>query len=338
MIHFAIVGCGHIAYKHAEAIREIDSAQISAVCDTNPATLDKFVELTGARGYLNLEEMLGSEPDVDVVCICTPSGLHARLAVTIARAGKHLIIEKPLALTLEDADRIQEAAKAAGVKAAVVHPNRYRPAILRLKQALERGAFGKLSHVNATVRWNRGQAYYDQAPWRGTQAMDGGVLMNQAIHSLDLLQWLFGEVEQIKAMVDTRVRRIEAEDVAVATLRFEDGTLGLVEAATTVYEKNLEETISVFGEDGYAVIGGVTANWIKHWKSASMSDPDIAALIEEIENDPYGQPGHRHIIEDMIGAIRDDREPAVTVEDGRRAVKLVLDIVNEGQLTGLQTI
>lgn len=330
MIRFAIVGCGHIANKHIEAIQQSEQAMLAAVCDTNAERLEQYMSKSGAAGYLSIEDMLERQPDIQVVCICTPSGLHAALAVKAAQAGKHLVIEKPLSLTLEDGDAIAAAVEAAGVKAAVVHPNRYRPAIQRLKQALEQNKFGKISHVNATVRWNRGQAYYDQAPWRGTKAMDGGVLMNQAIHSIDLLQWLFGRVVQVKAMVDTRIRNIEAEDVAVATLRFESGALGVVEAATTIYEKNLEESISVFGENGYAIIGGATANWIKQWKCQSMSEDEINELIRDVEADPYGVSGHTEIIEDMIVAIRDNREPAVTVQDGKDAVKLVIDIVEDG--------
>ncbi|MGO4108814.1 Gfo/Idh/MocA family protein [Paenibacillus sp. YAF4_2] len=332
MIRFAIVGCGHIANKHIEAINQANGAELIALCDTNPVRLEQLRETTGTAVYADMREMLASEPAIDVICICTPSGLHAGLAAAAAEAGKHIVIEKPLSLTIEDADLITAAAEANGIKAAVVHPNRYRPAIQKLKQALESEAFGKLSHVNATVRWNRGQAYYDQAAWRGTKAMDGGVLMNQAIHSLDLLQWLFGPVVQLKSMVDTRIRNIEAEDVAVATLRFASGALGVVEASTTIYEKNLEESISVFGEDGYAVIGGVTANLVKQWKSARMAQESIDALIAEVDADPNGVSGHQCIIEDMIAAIRHNRKPAVTVEDGKQAVQLVIDFVEDGSL------
>lgn len=336
MINYAIVGCGHIANKHIEAIEKTEQASLVAICDTNPNRLNQYMNQTGVEGYVNIDEMLERQSNIDVVCICTPSGLHAPLAVKAAKAGKHLIIEKPLALTIEDADAIAEAVTVSGVKAAVVHPNRYRPAIQLLKSALEKNVFGKISHVNATVRWNRGQAYYDQAPWRGTKAMDGGVLMNQAVHNLDLLQWLFGRVVQVKSMVDTRIRNIEAEDVAVATLRFDSGALGVVEAATTIYDKNLEESISIFGENGYAVIGGVTANWIKQWKCDSMSDKEVDLLKQKVEADPYGVSGHQQIIEDMAEAIRDNREPAVTVEDGKAAVQLVIDIVLDGS-TSLQT-
>lgn len=330
MIHFAIVGCGHIANKHIEAIKQTEGAVLSALCDSNPARLAELKEKWDVPVFLDMQEMLRQEDQIDVVCICTPSGLHTSLSILVAEAGKHLVIEKPLALTVEDTDLIAEAANRNGVIATVIHPNRYRPAIQILKEAVDNKTFGKLSHVNATVRWNRGQAYYDQAPWRGTKALDGGVLMNQAIHSLDLLIWLFGPVAEVKSMVDTRIRDIEAEDVAVAVLKFESGVIGVVEACTTVYEQNLEETIAVFGENGYAEIGGRTANWIKLWNCSSMTKEETQELISNVEQNPYGTSGHQYIIEDMVSAIRDKREPNVTLQDGKNAVKLVIDIVNNG--------
>jgi len=329
MIHFAIVGCGHIAIKHIEAIQRTENAVLAGLCDTNEARLIELALTWQAPVFTSMSEMLEQLPHLDVICICTPSGLHADLAVEAAAAGKHLIIEKPLALTLEDTDRIIAAVARYGVKATLVHPNRYRPAIQHLKAALEHGAFGKLSHISAAVRWNRNQAYYDQAPWRGTRAMDGGVLMNQAIHSLDLLLWLFGPVSETKAFADTRLRNIEAEDTAVAVLKFDSGVLGTMEACTTVYEQNLEETLAVFGEHGYAIIGGRTANWIKDWKCASMTEDDIRQLVDEVEQNPFGVPGHQCIIRDMVQALLEDSEPAISLLDGKSAVKLVVDIANQ---------
>ncbi|WP_433944534.1 Gfo/Idh/MocA family protein [Paenibacillus sp. SN-8-1] len=327
MIRCAIVGCGHIALKHMEAIRALEGAELVALCDTDPFKLESLQAKCGAAAFTSMNDMLRQMPEIDLVCICTPSGTHARLAEMAARAGKHLVIEKPVSLTPQDGEAIREAARLGGVKAAVVHPNRYRPAVRYLKWALDSGLLGKISHVNATVRWNRSQAYYDQAAWRGTREMDGGVLMNQAIHSLDLLLWLFGPVAKVQAMADTRLRRIETEDVAIAALRFGSGALGVVEAATTVYEHNLEESISVFGEHGYVIIGGPTANWIKQWKCSTMTQGEIDMITKRVELDPYGVPGHQRIIEDMIQAIEEDRNPSVTVEDGVRAVRLVEEII-----------
>lgn len=330
MIYFAIVGCGHIAKKHAEAIQNAEGAELVAVCDTNPQRLQEYVDQFGVKGYTDLGEMLKND-QINVVNICTPSGYHAPLAVQAADAGKHVVVEKPISLTLEDAERIIEACNRNGVKLSVVHPNRFRPAIKLLKEAMDEGKFGKLSHANATVRWNRNQAYFDKDPWRGTKALDGGVLMNQAIHDLDLMLWVMGDVEEVSSFSATRLRNIEAEDVSVGVVRFRNGALGVVEAAVTIYPRNLEETLSVFGETGTVKIGGTTANHIEAWKMEGYSDEQVAQLIATIDQDPMGKPGHQCIIEDMVEAIHQDREPIVTGEDGKRALRLILALYQSAE-------
>jgi len=324
-MNFAIVGCGHIAKKHAEAISNINEAKLLAVCDKIPENMEYYQLKYNCLAYTDISELLKNN-EIDVVNICTPSGSHANLCLLAAEAKKHIIVEKPMALTTEDADKIIDACKKNNVKLSVVHPNRFRPAVAELKKYINNEYFGKISHANATVRWNRNQDYYDQAPWRGTKAMDGGVLMNQAIHNLDLLYWFMGPIEEIQAYTATRFRKIESEDVAVAVLKFKDGSLGIVEAATTIYPRNLEESLSIFGETGSAVIGGVTANWFKHLAIEKLSQDEINEIIKKIEQDPYGTSGHQHIIEDMIHAIKEDRNPQVTGEDGKNAVKLVVGI------------
>lgn len=325
MIRFAIVGCGHIAKKHAEAIINSEGASLVAVCDTIEEKMQPFVEEYNIKGYTSLDELLAN-PEVDVINICTPSGYHANIAVQAAVAKKHIVVEKPIALTIEDTDRIINACNENGVKLAVVHPNRFRPALIKLKNLMKEGRFGKLSHANATVRWNRNQAYYDQAPWRGTKSLDGGVLMNQAIHNLDLLVWLMGEVEEVYSMDATRLRDIEAEDVSTGVVRFKNGALGVVEAAVTIYPKNFEESISIFGENGTIKVGGQNANFIEHLVMEGLSEEDVEALKAEIKADPFGKPGHLAIMEDMVLAIKDDREPVVTGEDGKRALQLVISL------------
>lgn len=325
MLNFAIVGCGHIAKKHAEAIKNAEGANLLAVCDTIPENMTPYIEEYGVQGYEDLDDLL-KNPEVDVVNICTPSGYHAPLAIKAANAKKHVVVEKPISLTLEDAQAIIDACNENGVKLSVVHPNRFRPAVKAIRKAMDEGRLGKLSHANATVRWNRNQAYYDQAPWRGTKSLDGGVLMNQAIHNLDLLLWLMGDIEEVQSMTATRLRKIEAEDVAIGLVRFKNGALGVIEAATTIYPKNLEETLSVFGETGSIKIGGVTANKIDHWNVATMDEAETEALVNEIEADPFGTPGHQCIIEDMVEAIKEDRTPIVTGEDGKKALELVIKL------------
>lgn len=329
MVKFAIVGMGHIAKKHIEAIENAEGAVLAAVCDTNP---DRLTGLPAeVKTYTDLDTMLKENEDIAVVNICVPSGLHAKLTKMVAEHKRHIIVEKPMALKVEDAEEMIRVAKANDVKLAVVHPNRFRPAIQKLKQKMEEGAFGKLSHANATVRWNRNQAYYDQAAWRGTKEFDGGVLMNQAIHDLDLMLWLMGPVESVQAMAATRLRNIETEDVAAAVVQFKNGALGVIEAATTIYPKNLEESIAVFGEKASVKISGRTANFIETWDIEGVSEEEKEQIIAEISRDPFGKPGHQCIVEDMIEAIQENREPIVTGEDGLAPVKLILAILESAE-------
>lgn len=333
MIKFAIVGMGHIANKHIEAIRNAEGAELTAICDTNPERL-KEVE-AGIKTYQDLGQMLEENKDIDVVNICVPSGLHARLTKMVADHGRHIIVEKPMALKLEDAEEMMMYARDKGVKLAVVHPNRFRPAIQLLKSKMDQGVFGKLSHANCTVRWNRNQAYYDQADWRGTKEFDGGVLMNQAIHNLDLMLWLMGPVESVQAMAATRLRNIETEDVATAVVRFANGALGVIEAATTIYPKNLEESLAIFGETASVKIGGRNANFLEVWDIEGVTEEERQQSIKDIEADPFGKPGHQWIIEDMVSAIKENREPIVNGEDGIAPIKLILAILESAE-TGRQ--
>ncbi|MFC2947710.1 Gfo/Idh/MocA family protein [Virgibacillus sediminis] len=322
-MNFAIVGCGFIAKKHAKAIKEAEGAQLVAVCDKFPDAMKLYVEEYGATPYRELTEMLEGE-NVDVVCICTPSGLHAPIAVQVAEAKKHIVLEKPIAMTLEETDRIIEACEKNNVKLTVVHPNRFRPVVKELRKIMDQNLLGKISHANATVNWNRNQEYYDQSPWRGTKEHDGGVLMNQAIHNLDLLLWFMGKPEEVFSMEATRLRQIEAEDVSTGIIRFESGALGTVEASTTVYPENYEESITIFGEHGTVKISGKNALFFEHLVIEGKSDTELEELKKKVKNDPWGTPGHQWIIEDMAEAIEENRTPSITGEDGRRALELVL--------------
>ncbi|MCA0986869.1 Gfo/Idh/MocA family protein [Guptibacillus algicola] len=329
-MNFAIVGCGHIAKKHADAIQAAEGATLFAVCDTVSEKMEPFVIDYGVEAFDDFSKLLAND-NVDVINICTPSGFHGDLAVQAAAAGKHIVVEKPIALTLEDSQRIIDACKENNVKLSVVHPNRFRPVMMEIKELMNQGKIGKLSHANATVRWNRNQAYYDQAPWRGTKSLDGGVLMNQAIHNLDLILWLMGDVEEVYSMSATRLRDIEAEDVSTGVIRFKNGSLGIIEAATTIYPKNLEETISLFGETGSVKIGGTTATLFEHLTIEDLNDEESNTLIEKVKADPFGKPGHQWIIEDMVKAIEEDREPVVTGEDGKKALALVLALYDSAE-------
>lgn len=330
MIQFAIVGMGFIADKHIAAIQNAEGANLLAICDTNPERL--LIDDENVLKYTDLDKMLTENPQIDVVNICVPSGLHATLTKAVAKHKKHIVTEKPMALNSSDALEMMEIAKDAGVKLSIVHPNRYRPAIMEVRELMDAGKFGKISHANATVRWNRGQAYYDQAPWRGTKQFDGGVLMNQAIHNLDLLLWFMGPVKSVQGMVATRFRDIETEDVATALIEFESGALGVVEAATTVYPQNLEESLSIFGETASVKVSGKNAVFIDTWDVEGYSSEEVEALKTKIQNDPWGKKGHDCIIEDMVAAINEDRNPEVGGLDGYNPVRLIEAIIESSEI------
>lgn len=322
-MNFAIVGCGFIAKKHAKAIQEVENANLVAVSDKLTTAMEPYVEEYGVAAYEELDQMLLRE-DIDVVSVCTPTGLHAPLAIKVANAKKHVILEKPIAMTLEETDKIIEACNRNEVKLSIVHPNRFRPVVMELRKILDQKLLGKISHANAIVNWNRNQEYYDQALWRGTKEFDGGALMNQAIHNLDLLLWFMDEPEQIFSMEATRLRKIEAEDVSTGVIKFKSGALGLVEASTTAYGQNFEESITLFGEKGTVKIGGKNAIYFEHLEIEGMNEDEINEIKEKIKKDPFGIPGHQCIIDDMVKAIEEDRQPAVSGEEGRKSLELVL--------------
>lgn len=325
-MRFAIIGCGRIAQKHGEALMGIPEAQLIAVCDIVPEKAQAFADKYGATPYTSYEEMLAKE-DLDVVTIATPSDLHAPIGIAVAKAGKHVMVEKPMAMTLKTADALIKACKDAGAKLAIIHQNRFNKSVKLMHKALEEGRFGKLTHGQATIRWSRDNNYYAQAPWRGTKLQDGGVLMNQSIHNIDLLQWTFGPVESVFGYTTTAMRPIEMEDVGGAVIKFKNGAIGLIEAASTVYPKNIEETLNVFGSTGSVIIGGLAVNRIETWEFPD-SEEEKKQILDSQENDPptvYGF-GHREIMKDMIEAIREDRTPAIPGEEGRKALEIILAI------------
>ncbi len=325
-MRFAIIGCGRIAPKHAESIVALEEAELVAVCDIVPERAQAFADKYGAKPYTSYEEMLAKE-EIDVVTIATESDLHAPIGITCAQAGKHVMVEKPMAMTLASADELIRTCHEEGVKLSVIHQNRYNKSIKLMRQALEEGRFGKLTHGQATVRWNRNDAYYAQAPWRGTKLQDGGVLMNQSIHNIDLLQWTLGPAESVFGYTRTALRKIEMEDVGVAVIKFKNGALGVIEAASTIYPKNIEETLNIFGETGSVMVGGIAVNRIETWEFPD-SEEEKKQIFDSQENDPpnvYGF-GHREVMKDMIDAIREDRTPAIPGEEGRKALEIILAI------------
>ncbi|OPY57875.1 MAG: putative 4,5-dihydroxyphthalate dehydrogenase [Pelotomaculum sp. PtaU1.Bin035] len=317
---------------HAEEILALPQAELAAVCDVDQQVLQCFSRRYRVTGFRDYAEMLGGQ-ELDVVVICTPSGLHAKMGAQAARAGKHVLVEKPMALTLEDADMLIDACEKEGVLLSVVLQNRFKRPFQMLKLAMDDGRFGKLSHAGITVRWNRDNAYFFHNPWRGKKAEDGGVIMNQAIHSIDILHWLMGAVESVFAYTATRYRPIEAEDVGVAVLKFKSGALGVIEAASTVYPRNLEQTIAVFGEKGTVVIGGEKNMVIKTWRFSEAKEKDKLFRTGEAE-DGSRKVGHQAVLKDMVRTIKTGGRLAVDGREGKKSLEIVLGIYRSSE-TGM---
>lgn len=330
---FGIVGCGMIANFHAKAIGDIRGAKIAACFDSFPKSAQRFSKANGCPHYASLKDML-ADPNVDIVTICTPSGAHMEPAVAAAKAGKHVIIEKPLEITLKRCDKIIEACEKNGVVCSAIFPSRFHESSQILKKAVEKNKFGRLAMADAYVKWFRTQEYYDSGAWRGTWELDGGgALMNQAIHSVDLLAWLMGDVESITAHTATLAhKRIAVEDVAVATLKFSNGALGTLEASTAAFPGYLKK-IEIYGSAGSAVL---EEEDIKVWDFAKETKADKALLKRMAGKtktgggaaDPtaIGHHGHTEQFKDVIKAIKTGKQPAIDGPEGRRSVEIILAV------------
>jgi UDP-N-acetyl-2-amino-2-deoxyglucuronate dehydrogenase len=321
----ALVGCGRIAGNHVDAIAKVQGLELVATCDEVAERARAIAEPLGIPWFTSLDEMLRQVPS-DIVTVCTPSGLHPAHGIAAAKTGRHVISEKPMAISLADADRLIETCDTAGVKLFVVKQNRLNPAIQLLRRAIAKGRFGRIHMVNSTVFWTRPQEYYDQAPWRGTWEFDGGAIMNQASHYVDLVQWLVGPVESVMARTATLERRIEAEDCGVSLLRFRSGALGVIQVSVLTYPKNLEGSITVLGETGSVKIGGTAVNKVEHWQFADQDDDD--ALVAQSSTAPpnvYGF-GHAGYYENVLAALRGDAGAQTDGRQGRKSLELVLAI------------
>jgi len=341
-LRFGIVGCGVIGPVHAEAIASLPDAQLVSVVDLNPEKAQKLASQYGATPYTHLQQMLDHER-VDVVIICTPSGLHGELACQVMRSGRHVIVEKPMEISREAIDEMLRVQQETGVKLAVISQHRFDPASRQVHDLVEEKAFGRLVLGNAIVPWWRSQEYYDSGDWRGTWKLDGGgVLMNQSIHSIDLLQWLMGPVKSVFGYTDTLVHRMETEDVAVAVLRFTNGALGTIAATTGAYP-GVTTRIEIFGDKGSAVIEndslsflhlardekekvgayGATPKERKEVVDAGSTSQNPAALSAS---------GHALQIADMIRAIRENGTPIVDGYAARHPVEIILSIYESARI------
>lgn len=331
-MRYALIGCGRIATNHIKAAVN-NQLEISAVCDMVPEHMEVLLakhELQNDMSILRYTDYRSMIQEVkpDLVSIATESGIHAEIALFCIDHGVHVIIEKPMAMSISDANEIIRHSEEKHVKVSACHQNRFNIAVQEMRHALEAGRFGRLSHGSIHVRWNRNQGYYDQAPWRGTWAQDGGALMNQCIHGIDLLRWTFGgEIEEVYGQTRQQFHDyLEAEDVGMAVVKFKNGAIATIEGTTNVYPKNLEETLYIFGEKGTVKIGGTSTNNIDVWDFADESEADTKnkGLQEETSN-VYGN-GHTSLFADMIDAIQNDRKPYVDTYAGRDALELVLAI------------
>jgi len=329
-----LVGCGRISKNHFDALARVDGLALSAVCDTDVIRAERAGVEHGVPWFRTLDEMLRSDV-CEVVTICTPSGLHSAHGVAAAKAGKHVVTEKPMAISLAQADELVKACDDAGVQLFVVKQNRLNPPIQLLKRAIDKGRFGRIYMANVTVRWQRPQEYYDAEPWRGTWEFDGGAIMNQASHYVDLIQWLVGPVESVLAKTATQARRIEAEDSGVGVLKFRSGALGVVEVNVLTYPKNLEGSITILGETGTVKIGGTAVNRVEHWTFAHYDDDD--KLIESANTNPpnvYGF-GHEGYYRNVLAVLRGESKADTDGRAGRKSLELILGIY-ESAKTGCE--
>jgi predicted dehydrogenase len=325
LLRFALVGCGRIASRHAELLTggRIAGASLAAVCDILPERAKSFGDKFGVPAYTDMHELARAEA-VDVFSVLTPSGLHAEHVIGLAPYGKHIVVEKPMALTLDDADAMIRACDRAGVKLFVVKQNRFNVPVMKLREALEGGRFGKLVLGTVRVRWCRTQAYYDQDAWRGTWALDGGVLSNQASHHIDLLEWMMGPPESVFARSATALVNIEAEDTAVVVLKFRNGALGVIEATTAARPTDLEGSISILGETGTVEIGGFAVNELKTWRFSKPAPGDETVMRDFSVNPPnvYGF-GHKAYYEHVVRSISERSRQLVDGLEGRKSLELI---------------
>ena len=316
-IRFGLVGCGKIANRHASLLGygEVNGGLLAAICDDIEKA--KFIGLRFNVPYFSdMSEMLQSV-DLDCVSVLTGSGYHAENTLIAAQHGKHVVVEKPMAMNISDAYKMISYCKDADVKLFVVKQNRFNAPVQRLRTALEEGRFGKLVLGTVRVRWARHQEYYDQAPWRGTKALDGGVLMNQASHHIDLLSWMMGDVLSVQTITETALARIEVEDTAVAILKFSSGALGVIEATTASRPSDLEGSLSIMGEGGSVIVGGFAANQLETWSFVDTVDSDINVFDVAGKNPdhPYGY-AHAKFYDHVVGAIMGEYNSAVNGVDG----------------------
>ncbi len=323
-IRFALVGCGRIAKNHMNAIREHhDRCELVGVCDVDPRALEAASGATGARAWRSLDRML-AECEADAFVLATPSGLHPQQAIQVARAGRHVITEKPMATRWEDGKAMVAAADAAGVRLFVVKQNRRNATLQLLKSAVEKKRFGRIYMVNLNVFWTRPDEYYNSAKWRGTWEFDGGAFMNQASHYVDLIDWIVGPVESLQAYTATLARDIEVEDTGVISLRWRNGALGSMNVTMLTYPRNMEGSITILGEHGTARIGGVAVNEVQQWEFATPDPDDERVKEASYETTSVYGFGHPLYYDNVIKVLRGEAEPETDGREGLKSLEVLV--------------
>ncbi len=325
-IRVGLAGCGRISENHIKAIQQFSNdLELTALCDSDPQSLQQAANWVGKSVvcYDHYTPFL-SEENIDVVSLCTPSGLHAQQAIQAARAGKHVITEKPMATRWQDGLAMVRACDENRVRLFVVKQNRHNKSLQRLKQAIEQGRFARIYLVTVNVFWCRPQNYYNQAKWRGTWELDGGAFMNQASHYVDLLHWLIGPIASVQAMMGTLARDIEAEDTGVMTLRWRAGALGSVNVTMLTYPKNLEGSITILGEKGSVKIGGIALNKIEHWEFADKQAEDEQVEAASYETESVYGFGHALYYQNVIDVLRGEAEPRTDGRSGLKSLELLV--------------
>jgi len=323
-IRVGLVGCGRVAKNHLEAIEQSDDLTLIGLCDRDFTMAEALAKRYQAQCFKDMTRLL--QADLDVVVLCTPSGLHAQQTMAVAAAGKHVIVEKPMATSWADGLAMVQACDQANVHLFVVKQNRFNPTLNILKHTIELGRFGQIYMVAVNVFWNRPQAYYDMSSWRGTWEFDGGAFMNQACHYIDLLHWLIGPVDAVQARTATLARNIQAEDSGVVNLQWRHGALGSVAVTMLTYPDNLEGSITILGERGTVRIGGVALNEIQHWSFADEHPDDTVVMETSYVTDSVYGFGHPLYYQNVIEVLNGQALPAVSGREGLRTLELLTAI------------
>jgi UDP-N-acetyl-2-amino-2-deoxyglucuronate dehydrogenase len=323
-IRLALVGCGRISANHFGAIeKHAERVELVDVCDVDALALESAVSKTGATGHRRMSDMLVTTT-ADLVILATPSGLHPEQTIQIAKSGRHVMTEKPMATRWNDGLNMVRACDEAGVRLFVVKQNRRNATLQMLRQAIEQGRFGRIYSVAVNVFWTRPQEYYDSAKWRGTWEFDGGAFMNQASHYVDLLDWLIGPVESVMAYTGTLARNIEVEDSGVAALRWRNGAMGTFNVTMLAYPKNMEGSITILGEKGTVRIGGVAVNEIQHWEFADTRPEDAAVTTASYQTTSIYGFGHPLYYDNVIKTLRGEAEPETDGREGLKSLELLI--------------